>query len=443
MGYQYSDAEMMVASEISYLNIQKDMPVGKAVDQYLKYGKCINGKWVLNEQYKNDPELERQFQVAVEIKELGEKYAHLGIDWRNWKIVDRCDDLDATGYYGCLIDKGDGSAIIANRGTEPYGEQLKKDLIETDLGLLDAESTGQHDRAERYMEELYYKYGEKYNSFGLTGHSLGGNLSQHMMIHAPAEMRDKIDRCLSLDGPGFSKEYIEKNRHLIEKVNDRMDHYQWSFISSLLIPLPGVNPMIIEAHDGKGLIDRHSLNHVDLDDYGTVQPGDKHIYSKIVGPVVEYLEYLGEDPILDALSLRFLSVIAYPVLVYKLVREVAEIAYQVTESVKEKIESIYYDYIAPNVSGEYEIRLSSVASYEVELRNAQKQLEAVADEIRTISRTWKNWSSSGAYYRSQLNIIKNGLEADARVLSSLAQVTENIVEDYYAADHNVSNLFSW
>ena len=112
------------------------------------------------------------------------------------------------------------------------------------------------------------------------------------------------------------------------------------------------------------------------------------------------------------------------------------------ESVKEKIASIYYDYIAPNVSGEYEIQLDAVGSYEAELKKAQKKLDAVTDEIRTISRTWNNWSASGAYYRSQLNIIKNGLELDVRVLSSLAKTTENIVNAYIAADNNVANLFS-
>lgn len=442
MGYQYSDLEMMMASQIAYLEIPPGKNVGQIVDSILQCGTCENGKWVLDEQYQNDPELKHQFEVAVSVKEFGEKHEQLGNDWRDWKVVDHCNDKNGTGYYGCLIDKGDGSAIIANRGTEYYdGEQVKKDILQTDLALLDAESTGQHDRAEKYMEKLYYKYGDKYDSFGLTGHSLGGNISQHMLIHAPAEMRDKIDRCLSLDGPGFSREYIDQNRHLIEKVDDRMDHYQWSFISSLLIPLPGVNSIVIEARDGENIISRHSISHVYLDENGNVRRGDESNLSKILGPLVLYFEHLGEGTFYDLISLGIPPAWRL-VTLYKLVRDVVGVFNQIKDLVKERIASIYYDYIAPNVSGEYEIQLNAVASYETELRNAQKQLDAVTDEIRTISRTWSNWSASGAYYRSQLNMIKNGLETDIRVLSSLAQTTENIVKAYDAADNNVANLFS-
>ena len=442
MGYQYSDLEMMMAAEIAYLDVTPGKTVGQAVDNILKWGHCENGKWVLDEKYQSNSELKHQFEVAVAVKEFGEKYEQSGIDWRDWKVIDQCNDKNGTGYYGCLIDKGDGSAIIANRGTEFYdGNQVKKDIFQTDLALLDAETTGQHERAARYMEELYYRYGDKYDSFGLTGHSLGGNISQHMMIHAPAEMQDKIDRCLSLDGPGFSQEYIDKNRHLIENVDDRMDHYQWSFISSLLIPLPGVNVQVIDARDGDGLLSRHSIDHVYVDENGNVRNGDKSDLSKILGPISRYFEHLGEGTFIDV-TLPYLPKALRLIMLYKLVRDVAEVFYQIKESVKEKIASIYYDYIAPNVSGEYEIQLDAVRSYEAELKKAQKKLDAVTDEIRTISRTWNNWSASGAYYRSQLNIIKNGLELDVRVLSSLAKTTENIVNAYIAADNNVANLFS-
>ena len=201
MGYQYSDLDMMMASEIAYLDITPGKSVGEAVDNILKWGHCENGKWVLDEQYQNDPQIKHQFEAAVEVKEFGEKYENQGINWREWKIVDRCNNQQETGYYACLIDKGDGSAIIANRGSERYDStQVANDWLKTNVGLLDAESTGQHDRAAKYMEELYYKYGDKYDSFGLTGHSLGGNLAQHMFIHAPAEMQDKVDYCLNLDG---------------------------------------------------------------------------------------------------------------------------------------------------------------------------------------------------------------------------------------------------
>lgn len=453
MGYQYNDAEMMLATQIAYLDISgEDVSVGDVVDNILEYGHCVNGEWVLYEQYQNDPQSKywkKQLEVAGNISELTKRYDNLGDDWRNWKVVDRCDDQNGTGYYGCLIDTGNDHAIIGCRGSESYNkEQVVKDWIVADVGLLDSELTTQQERAQRYMEELYYKYGDQYDTFSLTGHSLGGNLAQHMTIHAPAEMRDKIDHCISFDGPGFSQEYIDKNRHLIDQTDDCMDHYQWSWVSSLLIPLPGVNPKIIAAHDDerygfpKAVLYRHDVRNVDLDENGNVQRGKESGLSELLGPISRYLERLGEGTLIDYVSKGLLPKFTGFVILYKLVRDAVIAFYKVSESIKEKIASIYYDYIAPNVSGEYEIQLDTVGSYEAELKKAQKKLDAVTDEIRTISRTWNNWSASGAYYRSQLNIIKNGLELDVRVLSSLAKTTENIVNAYIAADNNVANLFS-
>lgn len=452
MGYQYNDAEMMLATQIAYLDISgEDVSIGDVVDNILEYGHCVNGEWLLYEQYQNSPQckyLKKQLEVAGNIKELTERYDSLGDDWRNWKVMDRCDDQDDTGYYACLIDTGNNHAIIGCRGSESYNsEQVVKDWIVADVGLLDNELTGQQERAQKYMEELYYKYGDQYDSFSLTGHSLGGNLAQHMTIHAPAEMRDKIDHCVSYDGPGFSQEYIDKNKHLIDKTNGCIDHYQWSWVSSLLIPLPGVNPTIIAAHNDerygepKATLYRHDVRNVDLDENGNIQKGEESDLSVLLGPFSRYLEHLGEGTLLDNVSIALLPKFTQFVTLYKLIRDVVVWFNDIKENVKEKIAAIYYDYIAPNVSGEYEIQLSTVISYKTELITAQKQLDAVTDEIRNISRTWSNWSSSGAYYRSQLNIIKNGLEADIRVLSSLAHTTGEIVDAYAGVDNQVAELF--
>ena len=66
--------------------------------------------------------------------------------------------------------------MIANRGSESYDlEQLFKDWIVADIGLLNHALTTQQARATIYMQELWEKYGDQYDSFSVTGHSLGGN----------------------------------------------------------------------------------------------------------------------------------------------------------------------------------------------------------------------------------------------------------------------------
>lgn len=57
MGYQYNDAEMMLATQIAYLDISgEDVSVGDVVDNILEYGHCVDGEWILHEQYQNNPQ---------------------------------------------------------------------------------------------------------------------------------------------------------------------------------------------------------------------------------------------------------------------------------------------------------------------------------------------------------------------------------------------------
>lgn len=69
--------------------------------------------------------------------------------------------------------------------------------------------TDQQKAALKYIESL------PYNNITVTGHSKGGNKAQYVTI-----LSDKVVRCLSLDGSGFSKEFIEKYK---DRINERAD----------------------------------------------------------------------------------------------------------------------------------------------------------------------------------------------------------------------------
>lgn len=442
MGHKYNDAQMLMASKIAYLDIDGvNVSIGDVVDNNLEsYGHYIDGKWVLDQAYENNDEIRRKFETSLSIVELAQKTEGLDNSWREWKIIDTCDRNDETGFYGYLIDTGDNNAIIGCRGSERYDAQAVKDWVEADFGLLDSTLTKQQADAQKYMEYLYYKYGDKYDSFSLTGHSLGGNLAQHMTIHAPAEMRDKIDHCVSLDGPGFSNEYIEANKELIEKVNGKIDHYQWSLVSSMLTVLPGVVPTVIEAYDA-GMFARHLLCYVEIDSNGNVKPGERDRTAVVIGPISRYVDQIGENPLEDLLPIGPLPMVRRFIFMIKLVSFAVAAFHIVKKEVIEQIRSVYYKYFAPNVAGEYMINMTVVSSYQEELVSASKQLDEVNDEIDEIRRTWKNWSASGAYYRSQLVAIKTGLEFDIQRLRAMAKATERIVMDYSEADRGVENLF--
>lgn len=148
MGYVYNDAEMMLGTQLAYFDFKRGDKVGEVIDDYLStYTRVENGTRVLKEQYVGNSSIEKQFEVAKNIESLGQNSA-VSQNWKNWTIKDVCNDQNGTGYWGTLIDIGDGNAMIANRGSESYDlEQLFKDWIVADIGLLIMHS--RHSRREQ------------------------------------------------------------------------------------------------------------------------------------------------------------------------------------------------------------------------------------------------------------------------------------------------------
>ncbi len=444
MSYTYKDSAMMIATQVAYLDFDGSTTnVGDAVDSILAtYGvQNSNGTW------SPKPNLSAadraQFDTANNILTLTNQTG--GTDeWRDWNIVDVCNDQNDSGYYGLLIDTGDGNAIIGCRGSESTDLLTGiRDWGEADVGLLDSELTHQQEVAEAYMEELWRKYGDEYDSFSLTGHSLGGNLATHMTITAPEEMRDKIEHCISYDGPGFSEEYIAEHREQIERAKDKLDHYIWSWVGGLLNDLPGVENVIIDAHDdpnGEGIeamLWRHATYNVEFDENGNIKPGDESILSKILGPLTRWLDSV--DP--EALKEDY-PMLALIVTGVKLVATVLNKFHDIKDKCVELGKKVYYNYIAPQVSGDYEINMMAVSNMASEIAAVESRLQAISEDIESLRRNLKYTSSTGAYYRSNLYILRTGLESDLRKLKKMGEVANKAVSRYSSVDNQVASSFS-
>ena len=104
MSYIYNDSAMMIASQIAYLEFRDgETNVGEMVDGILQiYGEYKNGKWELKSEYKDNTSIKEDFDTATTILQITERSG--GSDaWRNWNVVDVCNDQNDTGYYGLLI----------------------------------------------------------------------------------------------------------------------------------------------------------------------------------------------------------------------------------------------------------------------------------------------------------------------------------------------------
>ena len=69
--------------------------------------------------------------------------------------------------------------------------------------------TAQQERAAQYVNSLPDKYGD---AMTVTGHSKGGNKAQYVTI-----VTNRIAKCVSYDGQGFSQEFLDKYQDEIRK----------------------------------------------------------------------------------------------------------------------------------------------------------------------------------------------------------------------------------
>lgn len=192
---------------------------------------------------------------------------------RSYKLVDYYNDNDFThssGFYGCLIELDEQRIVCALRGSEPMSEIRHRiaDWVFADLMLLNSEITIQQKECENFARQIAYsKYIHRYTSMAVAGHSLGGNLASHFaIISYKYGLDDFIEICANFDGPGFSNEYLNREEHRrgIERMQERMFNYTWSFIGALLNPVGEV--VYVKANwEGKNFVTVHRLDNIVLD----------------------------------------------------------------------------------------------------------------------------------------------------------------------------------
>lgn len=244
-----TDKDALVASQIAYMNIEeKDIRDAKkeygsaTLENIFKVSNDNIEKQYINRVYGNkDPKTTKLSEYEQmrfeEAKAFIEEIKNS--EYAQWEIVEVKDDNANSGFYGCMIDCGDGQSIFGFRGSESdTTHQLRQDWINADIALFNNILTEQQKAAQNFVKDMNKKYGDNYTTFDFSGHSLGGNLSQHAGITVPANMQNKVGTIYNLDGPGYSDEYLLSHALEIDNMASHVKHYQWSFIGNLLNQMP-------------------------------------------------------------------------------------------------------------------------------------------------------------------------------------------------------------
>lgn len=228
---QLTDQQIMLLEQLTYLNDGVAEAAGVRLGAYQSVERLL-----------------QEFdEAALQRLEQSDKTLNGEIDGKEWaaiiraikndeqlysmNIADRNEDVKAI----CFTEPGsEGEAIVAFRGTS--GQREWEDNSD---GLYSADTECQKE-ALAYIESL------PYDDITVTGHSKGGNKAQYVTI-----LSDKVNRCVSMDGQGFSPEFLNKYYAEIERKGGCIVNYylEGDFVNILLFPVPGSDRICIVRRD--------------------------------------------------------------------------------------------------------------------------------------------------------------------------------------------------
>lgn len=423
MSRGHTDAELLIATQVAYLNIEADKRHPVDVGEWMASQKATLEK--LARSGELSPAGEAELKTINHLYDMMRRPEYSNIDLNSWNVVDSrnhntCGGLEETGMYASLIDTGNKEAIIGFRGSESYdGRQKIHDWVESDGGLLNRYETFQQQDAEAYMDYLYRNYGDDYDNFDVTGHSLGGNLAEHATINSPDGMKDKIDRCVNFDGPGFSNEYIATHFPDIITTSGKVDHYSWSVVGGLLIPLPGSHFLVIDAKtpSGHGEFEDQFYRH----DTSNVRIVDGHVVK-------------GErDPMANAFSSssKILELCTMPGTPLSMVI-VTAIGLLAGGFIAEGFRSLYHD--ITDARAEFSVDASSLYEASDMLGSTAATVRGIAEDVRAITESIEYISGSALLCRLKLRNTARSIEGDSLTAYALAGALGDCAEEYISSD---------
>lgn len=306
MAQTITDQELKMATDIAYLDLEvlKENQLKPNREEAYSVGELLK----VDMDGEGEPNVTQEHldSLTANCDTLGDENISLNLnkvnqlskEALNWKIVDTFNDnnRDGTGFYGAVIDTGEG-LIVSFRGSESPTElqNIQQDWIGADLALIEGKLTDQQKSVNRFMDDLKAKgYFEKYENIYFAGHSLGGNHAEHATFYAAKiGVADKIDRTISYDGPGHSLEYIEAYKKYIEMATSQVSmlHVEQSVVGGLLNPIDGIK-YIYAKLKGEGPV-QHGTENVTFDKDGNiVTDTNQTLLAKIFTPFTQGLDRL-------------------------------------------------------------------------------------------------------------------------------------------------------
>lgn len=234
-----TDNQMMLLEQLTYLDIKVAESAGVA------YTGAADVREMMSV-YTEDVLAELEKIPADGLYTTGQEYAAIirAIQSDPELMALKLTAYNETEGIFCYEDPSHpDEAVVAFCGTRgaPEWQDNFEGLTETD--------TLHQKRALDFIENLDYEH------VSVVGHSKGGNKAQYVTL-----LSDKVDNCVSMDGQGFSNEFLEKYSSEISERADKIKNYSLDtdYVHILMNPVPGSTQIYCAGDSDKSGVRNHA-----------------------------------------------------------------------------------------------------------------------------------------------------------------------------------------
>lgn len=205
--------------------------------------------WILNPTDSQNNPLSTEELMSL-IDKIPNKQGDTEIDGSEWKSIIsairsdsdfqslKCVEYNANTKAFCFANETDNTATFVFQGTASRWKDNFDGLYEVD--------TKDQIAAREFVETT----GARFDSVDIVGHSKGGNLAQYATITADYS-KVNINKCISMDGQGFSKEFLDTYSDQIMAHGSSIKNYCYKndFVNILINKVPGEEQIYCEGSD--------------------------------------------------------------------------------------------------------------------------------------------------------------------------------------------------
>ncbi len=323
-------------------------------------------------------------------------------DLMNYKITNFKEDNVTGMRAACFVDdKSNPSDVnVVFRGTS-----CDYEWRDNGKGAYMTDTTVQKEAAS-YVNSLPKQYG---NDMTVTGHSKGGNNAQYVTITT-----NRIGKCISYDGEGFSTEFIEKYKDKITSRADRITSISSKndYVNVLMISIAGTKIYLDTPHQDDFLLN-HKPNIMLKEDGTFCEESEISDISKLINEITTY--YISNLPepqkqivadgalelVIAALNNDFNSVMNDP---RKLVSIVASFTLMIQNlddfSLHKSLKDIYNfinkkinDTFFPHLKVNIPQLLSDADDMSFEIEEILKEVRSVYNDVQALGAMWQGTAS--------------------------------------------------